>query len=175
MVIKNSTHDDLQTIMDMYRNASTYMRSKNQIAWPEFDTEWIADEINNQQQWKLIIEGKIACIWMTAFEDPLIWGKNEQNPSLYLHRITTHTHFRGQGVSRHLFNWADRFAVRNQLSFIRMDTVGENDGLIQLYGIYGFSLVGMQDLTNEKSLPLHYREGPVCLFQKEVLGPRFRK
>lgn len=169
MHIENSSHSDLSTIFEIYDAATLYMKSKNQVAWPLFDKKMILKEIEAQQQWKLVIDHQIACIWMTADNDPLIWDAHPNDKALYLHRIAVHPSFRGQGLLQEIFNWAHQNACNNGAKYLRMDTVGENKNLIEHYRSYGFKWLGMKNLTKEKGLPLHYREGEVCLFEKTVL------
>lgn len=166
--IKNSTEDDMSTIFELYKLATAYMKSKNQVAWPEFSQAMVSNEIRSLSQWKLLIDGKIACIWATALEDESIWGPSNNEPSLYLHRIATHPDFRGQKLVQHLLNWADGFGRENQLMYLRMDTVGLNQGLIGHYQGLGFEFLGTKTLEDVSDLPGHYKEGPVCLFQREV-------
>ena len=83
MTIKNSKLTDVPKIFDLYRIATNYMKSKNQVYWPEFQKELITNEIEENRQWKLLINEKIACIWATTMNDELIWG-NKKEPSLYI-------------------------------------------------------------------------------------------
>ena len=49
-----------------------------------------------------------------------------------------------------------------------MDTVGFNKGLIGHYEKHGFTFLGRKELENTDGLPEYYKEGAVCLFQREV-------
>jgi GNAT superfamily N-acetyltransferase len=168
MQIENSNIKDVPIIFELYRIATNYMKSKNQVAWPEFPEVLIVEEIKAQRQWKLTIEGEIACIWATALTDKLIWGSENNTPSVYIHRIATHPNYRGQKLVKHIVNWADEYCITNDLKYVRMDTVGFNKGLIDHYEQLGFTFLGTKELENSTGLPDHYKEGPVCLFQREV-------
>ena len=63
MTIENSEQTDVPKIFDLYRIATNYMKSKNQVYWPEFPKELIINEIEENRQWKLLIDNQIACIW----------------------------------------------------------------------------------------------------------------
>ena len=166
MNIINSDKSDISKIFEMYRVATEYMKSKNQVAWPEFEKDMIVKEIEESRQWKLLINGEIACIWATTLDDELIWGEENNTPSLYIHRITTSPEFRGRNLVKHVVNWADEFCVNKDLKYIRMDTAGLNKGLIGHYGKLGFDLLGSRILENTDGLPDHYRDVPICLFQR---------
>jgi len=138
------------------------MKSKNQVYWPEFSKELIINEIEENRQWKLLINKQIACIWATTLNDELIWG-NANEPSLYIHRITTDPKFRGQNLVKKLMAWANEFGKNKGLKYIRMDTVGLNKGLISHYEKIGFTFLGTKKLENTNG------DGEVCYFQKEII------
>jgi len=60
MEVLNSTLQDLSNIFDLYKTATEYIKSKNQAAWPTFSKNLIITEIEENRQWKLLIDGKIA-------------------------------------------------------------------------------------------------------------------
>ena len=169
MKIENSKTEDLSKIVDLYRIATEYMKSKNQVHWPEFPKELILNEIEENRQWKLLIDGQIACIWATTLNDELIWGNKNNDPSMYIHRIATNPAFRGQNLVKKLIDWANEFGKTKSLKYIRMDTVGFNKGLINHYKKLGFQFLGTKKLENTDGLPAHYNDGEVCYFQKEII------
>lgn len=169
MTIKNSELTDVLKIFDLYRIATDYMKSKNQVYWPKFPKDLILSEIEENRQWKLLIDGKIACIWATTLNDELIWKNKNNEPSLYIHRIATNPDFRGQNLVKKLISWANEFGKHQGLKYIRMDTVGLNKGLIGHYEKLGFQFLGTKELKNTNGLPEHYKDGVVCYFQKEII------
>ncbi|MEM8763796.1 MAG: GNAT family N-acetyltransferase [Bacteroidota bacterium] len=168
MNILKSEKEDIPFIMELYRMAAAYMKTKNQVVWPEFPLDLVETEIAENRQWKLIIENEIACIWAIAFQDPLIWGPENNEPSVYIHRIATNPNFRGQNLVGNLVQWADAYCLENNLKFVRLDTVGHNHALIAHYQKQGFEFLGARDLPNTEELPEHYSKGPACLFQRAV-------
>lgn len=168
MLIKNSNHKDIPQIFDLYKIATDYMKSKDEVYWPEFSKELITNEIKENRQWKLLINGKIACIWATTMNDELIWG-DKKEPSVYIHRIATNPEFRGQNLIKKLVDWANKFGKNRNLKYIRMDTVGLNIGLIHHYKKFGFDFLGTRKLEKTNGLPEHYKQGEVCYFQKEII------
>jgi hypothetical protein len=73
MDIQNSLIEDLDFIFDLYNSATVYQKERFISYWPEFDREMVINEIVESRQWKIIIDGEVACIWATTFSDPLIW------------------------------------------------------------------------------------------------------
>ncbi|MEL7006745.1 MAG: GNAT family N-acetyltransferase, partial [Bacteroidota bacterium] len=113
-------------------------------------------------------DNKIACIWATALNDELIWGAEDSEPSVYLHRIATSPNHRGQNLVKHVVSWADDYCKQHDLKYVRLDTVGLNQGLIGHYKKLGFHFLGTRVLENVSELPEHYSKGPVCLFQRKA-------
>ncbi|SMG29376.1 Acetyltransferase (GNAT) family protein [Marivirga sericea] len=163
--IENSTVKDINEILHLYQDAREYQYKKESVVWPNIPISMITQEIIDKHQWKLIINGKIAGIWATTFQDPLIWEDRNVDPSVYLHRIALNPDFRGQKIVKEIIEWSKIFAKSEEKQFIRLDTVGENQGLIKYYTSCGFDYLGMVNLKDTSSLPAHYAKAPVCLFQ----------
>jgi len=169
MKIESCKPNKIPKIFELYRIDTEYMKSKNQVHWPEFQESLIANEIEENRQWKIVIDEEIACIWAIAFKDELIWADRTKDPSLYIHRIAAAPKYRGRNLVKELINWANAFGKGLRLEYIRMDTVGLNKGLISHYQKFGFEFLGTRTLKNTKGLPAHYTEGEVCYFQKKII------
>ena len=165
MTIKNSVIEDLSEIFRLYESARDFQKIKSAVLWPQFDKKLIETEIAGNRQWKILIDNQIACVWATTFSDPEIWEERNVDPSIYIHRIATNPIFRGQNLVEAIVEWAKKYAGENEKRFIRMDTVGENKGLINYYQKCGFDYLGLLKLRNTANLPIHYHDATVCLFQ----------
>lgn len=168
MEIQNSSIEDIDFILDLYKSATAYQKERFISHWPEFDREMVINEILEKRQWKMIIDGEVACIWATTFSDPLIWDYKNIDPSVYIHRITTNPNFRGKGLVKKIVEWSKNYATENGKNFVRMDTVGENHKLIEHYTSCGFDFLGLSQLTNTDGLPQHYNNALVSLFELKV-------
>lgn len=166
MKIENVTLTDINIVFDLYRIAADYQRSKQTVVvWPEFDRDMVETEIREQRQWKLLIDGRITCIWAITFSDEQIWEERNRDAAIYIHRIATHPDFRGQHFVKRIVAWAKEYASLHQKTYIRLDTLDRNTGLIRHYTASGFTFLGMFDMKNTEGLPDHYHGKPVCLFQ----------
>jgi ribosomal protein S18 acetylase RimI-like enzyme len=166
MVITNSNLNDISEIFRLYDLATNFQKikfPKNQ--WPLFNQNNIAIEIIQNRQFKLIIDGKIACVWAITYSDPQIWEEKENALSIYIHRIATNPEYRGNNFVKTIVEWAKDQALKHQKQFIRMDTCGRNEGLISYYKGCGFNFLGINKLQNTTKLPSHYHNAEVCFFE----------
>lgn len=168
VTIQPSELADLAAILDLYRHASDLQREKGMVVWPEISPSLIKQELAEQRQWKMVIDDQIACIWVVAFDDPLIWGEKNNDPAVYLHRIATAPDFRGQGVVEYVLRATHDMACKMRLNYLRLDTVGNNPGLIKHYTNHGLTYLGAFQLPSTEGLPGHYNDGPVLLFESKV-------
>lgn len=168
MAIQNSVIEDFDTIFTLYRHASNHQQKIGAIVWPEFDHAMVKLEIVENHQWKLIIDGEVACIWATTFSDEQIWEERNADSAVYIHRIATNPKFRGLNLVRTIVEWAVPHAKALGKKYARLDTLGDNKRLIRHYTEAGFDFLGMFDMKSTEGLPSHYNGEPVCLFQIKV-------
>jgi ribosomal protein S18 acetylase RimI-like enzyme len=165
-IIENSTTNDIPEIFRLYRLASAYQRQKQTVVvWPEFASELVETEVAEHKQWKLLIDGQIACVWATTFSDEQIWEDMNSDPAVYIHRIATNPEFRGRNFVGIIVEWARGYALQHHKDFVRLDTLGNNVKLIEHYTNSGFDFLGIFDLKDTSGLPGHYQNAPACLFQ----------
>lgn len=69
---------------------------------------------------------------------------------------------------KNIVTWAVKHPLKNNYKYIRLDTVGDNTGLINLYRKYGFQFLVLYKLKETKALPSHYHNATVSLFEIEV-------
>ena len=62
MEIINSSIEDLEFILSLYRTATEYQKERFFSHWPEFDRQMVIDEILENRQWKMTIDGEVVCI-----------------------------------------------------------------------------------------------------------------
>lgn len=166
MEILNCNIEDVDAVFNLYEEARILQASRNMVVWPFFEKQFLENEITNKQQWKIVIDGEIACNWTITLTDKEIWEKRETGDAIYIHRIVTNPNFRGNNFVTKMVEWAKIYAAKNKRKYVRLDTVGNNTRLIEHYTKSGFTFLGMFQLTDTKSLPAHYRkESNCCLFE----------
>lgn len=169
MNITNSTLADLPEIFRLYDLATEYQRKKfPENEWPTFDRDFIKTEIEENRQFKIMIDGEVACIWAITYNDAEIWEEKENDDAVYLHRIATNPEFRGNNFVQIISDWATKFAKSKGRKYVRMDTCGNNEVLINHYKSCGFEFLGMKKLKDSSGLQKHYQDADVCYFEREV-------
>lgn len=160
---------DIDTILSLYQTARELQTQKKMVVWPVFERSFIEKEINEQRQWKLVIDEIIACNWAITFNDLEIWGEKDKNDSIFIHRIATNPTMRGNRYVDKIVEWAKEYVKQKGRSFIRLDTLGNNTRLIQHYTSAGFEFLGVFRLPDTSNLPGHYQTEPDCLlFEMEL-------
>jgi len=168
MRIINCTEADIPFMLEQYDLAREYQQQRSNRYWQGFDRALIQREIEEKRQWKIVIDGTIACIFMIAYEDPNIWKEKSADPAIYIHRIVTHPEHHGKGLTKNIIAWAKEHAKQNGKKYLRMDTWGDNPKLNDYYSQCGFTLLEIVTPENTEDLPPHYSCISLSLFEMEV-------
>ncbi len=156
MQITNCTIADIQLMLTFYDMARDLQQEKSIRHWQSFDPTMLKTEIEERRQWKILEGDAIACIFMTVYNDPYIWGERNNDPSIYIHRIATHRDYRGNNYTLKIIDWAKEQGRTLGKKFIRMDTWGDNPKLINYYVKCGFTLLEIITPESTGNLPAHY-------------------
>ncbi|MBO9732100.1 MAG: GNAT family N-acetyltransferase [Chitinophaga sp.] len=166
MEIINSQATDINDIFYLYEEGTKYQLQHGvKRYWKGFDRSMVAQEIAEQRQWKLVTDGKMVGVFVTTFNDPLIWGSKDEEPSLYLHRIATHPEYRGRGLVKQIIAWARQYGREHHRHYLRLDTGAGNEKLNNYYVSCGFTYLGDADIPDPVGLPAHYKDGKFATFQ----------
>jgi len=168
MKIANCTIEDFEEILNLYEQARALQRQLKMVVWPTFSKEMILQEILEKRQFKGVINNEVVCVWAVAFSDPLIWEEKNKDAAIYIHRIATNKKYRGHHYVKNIVTWAVKHSLKNNYKYIRLDTVGDNTGLINHYRKCGFQFLGLYKLKETKGLPNHYQNATVSLFEIEL-------
>jgi ribosomal protein S18 acetylase RimI-like enzyme len=169
MEIINSTAADIDTIFSLYDAAVAFQKTKFDKHWLAFDREMVEKEIAENRQWKIMDGNQVAGIFAIAYEDPFIWKEKNSDPSVYIHRIVTHPSYRGRHFVKLIIEWAKTHAKSMGKEYIRMDTWGDNEKLIEYYAQCGFTFLGSITPTASNQLPQHYSAIFLSLFEIKLI------
>lgn len=164
----NSSLEDLDAIFNLYDIAIAYQKKISNQHWLPFDPELVKKEIAEKRQWKILVDGEIACVFCIAYSDPLIWGERDKEPSVYFHRIVTNPKFRGKNFVKEIISWGLTFGKNSGNKYLRMDTWGDNENLREYYVKCGFEFLEVIKPKNPEPLPAHYAEISLSLFQIKI-------
>ena len=168
MKFLNSELSDLDEIFRLYDAAVEFQKKVFNKSWMPFEKEFIETEIAEKRHWKILINDEIACIFSIAFSDPLIWKERGREPAIYIHRIAVNTDFRGQKFVPEIVEWAKIYAKSLGRKFVRMDTWGDNQKLIDYYADCGFEFLGVVTADEIEKLPKHYAGITLSLFEMKL-------
>lgn len=159
---------DVQRIFELYDEAIEFQKTVFDKHWLGFDRLLVDREIVEGRLWKIAEDGEIACVYSIAYADPIIWGPTSDKNAMYIHRIVTNRQFSGRGYVKVITEWAKDHARQNGLRFVRMDTWGDNQKLIDYYRDCGFKFVGLVSPEPSESLPKHYAGISLSLFEIDL-------
>lgn len=167
-LICNCEPDDMPHMFRLYDIAREYQKERSNRHWQSFDPLLIQEEIAEQRQWKILEDGAIACVFMTAYQDPHIWGEKNRDPAVYIHRIVTDPAYHGNNYTLKIVDWAKEHARASGKKYLRMDTWGDNQKLTDYYIKCGFNFLGVITPVNTDQLPKHYSCISLSLLEIEI-------
>jgi GNAT superfamily N-acetyltransferase len=168
MKFLKSTMADVDAILALYDTAIALQKARSHVHWLPFDARMVQTEIAEGRQWKIVLDGRIACIFLTADSDPGIWGDTDTEPSIYLHRIVTDPAFRGKNFVMEIVKWCNHEGKALGKRFIRLDTWSENPRLKELYLKCGFQFVRTVAPSSNEKLPAHYAGITLDLLERRI-------
>jgi ribosomal protein S18 acetylase RimI-like enzyme len=163
--IQNTTPDDLPFVYRLFDDSIVYQQTKGFPVWNNYDKAALAAEVANHQQFKVMRENTILCIFSICLTDPVIWREREQGDALYLHRIVVNKEYKGQKQFEKILTWAVQYAKANNLKYIRIDTWGNNQTIINYYQSFGFEFVENFTTPSTEALPVQHRNLYLALLE----------
>ena len=155
----------------LFEEAMAYQRRKGYPVWQGFDKKQLQDEMEKGLQYKIVIDGSLACIFSVCYADAVIWGERETGDSIYLHRIVVNPDFKGLKLFGQVLDWAICHALDWGRQYVRMDTWADNPNIINYYLGFGFQFVGNCTTPDTEELAKHYRNQDLALLEMELQKP----
>ena len=87
---------DLPLIINLFEQSIDYQEEHGYPAWRDYDQQTIIYDIENNNQYKIIIDSAVAIVFSVCYSDKIIWRAKDQGDSLYLHRIVVNPAFKGR-------------------------------------------------------------------------------
>ncbi len=169
MVIQKSQPRSLKEFEGFWQAALAYQKERSLPLWSAFPEATISDEINESRHFSGFVSRNIlAGYFSVTFSDSIIWGEAERSDAVYVHRMCVNPAVKGNHFAGQVLTWACGYAAAKERKFVRMDTWGDNQRLVDYYVKCGFTLIGFKQLTDVSGLPPHYRGQRLALFECEM-------
>src|SRR5687768_4898398 len=94
--VKNTEPSDLPFIFELFDHFIKYQEKNDYPVWRDYDQGAIIKDIENKNQYKIIIDSTIAIVFSVCYTDKVIWRDLDRADSIYLHRIVVNPVFKGQ-------------------------------------------------------------------------------
>ena len=139
MIITKALQTDLDEIYLLTKSCANYLIEQEVFQWNNYypSKEVLEKDIFLQQLWKVVVNTKIAgIIVLTKVEDKeyknVRWLTNNKF-NLYVHRLAVLPKFQKKGYARHLMNFAENYAIKNNFKSVRLDTFSKNKRNLKFY------------------------------------------
>lgn len=146
-MIRKATMEDVKDIMKIIEQTIAEMNAYNNTQWNEnYPQE--KDFINDIQKGDLFVverKDKLAgFVCINKVEpgeyDGLSWTLNEKN--MVVHRMAVNPEYRRSGIGTKLMKFADEFALKNSIRYLKTDTYSLNTKMNALFKKCGYNFVG---------------------------------
>jgi ribosomal protein S18 acetylase RimI-like enzyme len=163
-----TTLSDSEFIYWLFDEAIAYQTKNNYPVWNGYSKDVLHQDIELQRQYKIVIHDEIACIFTVLHSDPIIWRERNSDRAIYLHRIVVNPNYKGQNQFQKILDWSMAYSKANDITYIRMDTWGENPKIIAYYERFGFRFVEFFTTGCSTELPAQNRNLKLALLEREA-------
>jgi ribosomal protein S18 acetylase RimI-like enzyme len=166
--ILNTQMTDLPQIFALFEHSIQYQEKNGYPVWRNYDRNAIIKDIENKNQYKIVIDEKTAIVFSVCYTDKVIWREFEKGDSVYLHRIVVNPDFKGQRLFGKILDWAVEHCKQKELQNIRMDTWAANPTIADYYKSFGFRFVEDYTTPDSLELPVHNRNLALTLLEYKI-------
>jgi len=167
--IENTTSADLQVVYDLFELSIIYQEKKGYPVWKNYDKSALVKDVNNKNQYKIVIDEQISMVYSVCYSDKILWRQMENGDAIYLHRIVVNPQFKGKRMFGIILEWAIQHAKSKGFKFIRMDTWADDPNIINYYKGFGFYFIEDFNKPDIPELPVHNRNIPLALLEYRVV------
>jgi GNAT superfamily N-acetyltransferase len=166
--VKNTEMTDVEFVFKLFEDSVQYQEKHGYPAWKNYDRNAIIKDIQNKNQYKIIIDAHIAIVFSVCYSDKVIWRNLEKGDSVYLHRIVVNPAFKGKKLFGKILDWAIQHCKQRGLENVRMDTWSANPTIINYYKEFGFTFIENYTTPDSTELPTHNRNLGLTLLEYKV-------
>lgn len=163
-MIRKGTITDIEAIIDLTKSCAKHMISKGIFQWNEHypNKEAFINDVNRNELYVLELGNQIAgtVVVSTLMDEeyvPIQWlTKNKNN--LYIHRLAIHPKHQGKGYAQQLMGFAEKYAIDNNYTSIRLDTFSQNKRNQKFYELRGYKRLDDIYFPKQSKYPFHCYE-----------------
>jgi len=167
IMIRKAIMEDIKNIIGIINQTIVEMSTYNNTQWDEnYPRE--KDFMNDIQNGDLFVverEGRLVGLVCINKVEPVEY--NELNWSLHedvmvVHRMAVSSDYRRSGIGTELMKFADEFALKNNIRYLKTDTYSLNTKMNALFKKCGYNLIGEISFLG--------KEKPFYCYEKILIG-----
>jgi ribosomal protein S18 acetylase RimI-like enzyme len=166
--IVNTEPTDLNFVYELFDHSIIYQEKHGYPVWRDYDKSAIVRDIEQGNQYKVLVDSRIGMVFSVAYSDKIIWRELDKGDAVYLHRIVVNPACKGQKLFGVVVAWAIQHVREKGLKSIRMDTWATNPTIINYYKTFGFMVVEHYTTPNSPELPVHNRKLALTLLEYKL-------
>lgn len=163
-MIRKGKIEDIEAIMKLTKACAKFMIANGIYQWNEHypNPSAFENDIERNELYVLEHNGFVSgTIVISTLMDqeymPIKWlTKNENN--IYIHRLAIHPELQGKGYAQQLMAFAEKHAIENNYSSIRLDTFSQNKRNQKFYELRGYRRLGDIYFPKQSEHPFHCYE-----------------
>jgi GNAT superfamily N-acetyltransferase len=138
MEIIQATPDQIDIIASIMEEGSAVQRMHGFPGWPvPIAHPGILRRFAIGEVFLAYLDGAAVGTFSLQPFDPDFWGE-QPDDALYLHKLATRHAVRGRGVGLAMLRWAEQYTHDRGKTYLRLDTLAENDTLCRFYEQAGY-------------------------------------
>ncbi|WP_223032418.1 GNAT family N-acetyltransferase [Hanstruepera marina] len=163
-MIRKATNLDIDTILGITNACALFMIKNGIYQWNASypNRKAFENDVSRGELYVIEIDNEVVgCIAISTFMDEeykTIQWLIENNNSVYIHRLAIHPKHQGKGYARSLMDFAEKQAIDNSYSTIRLDTFSQNKRNQKFYEIRGYKKLGIVYFPNQSEHPFYCYE-----------------
>lgn len=142
--LKQSKEMDVEEIFDVLYENARWLEQRGIVQWPlawlDSKIDEIKRSVTQDDFYQVEINNKIAAVVELKTSPEEIWASDEAK-ALYIHKLAIRRVHKNQGLGRKVLNLIKEDAIRQKLTYLRLDCVAHNAALRAYYEEQGFILI----------------------------------
>ncbi|MBT8246143.1 MAG: GNAT family N-acetyltransferase [Winogradskyella sp.] len=163
-MIRKARLSDIEEVMMLSKACAKHMISNGIYQWNEHypNKKAFIEDITRDELYILEIDDKIVgTLVISNYMDeeyiPVQWlTKNKNN--LYIHRLAILPEYQSKGYAQQFMSFAEKFAIENDYTSIRLDTFSKNKRNQKFYDLRGYKRLGDIYFPKQSKYPFHCYE-----------------